>query len=224
MCEPYPKRCTAFAGFRRIATGDLAKVALKARAVIKSGEQAPVLIFDDLTSDQLEVDIRGPVKDVLARLEKSAGKGKPKDVSARPGADATPGPGRPKLGVIGREVTLLPRHWDWLNSQPGGASVTLRKLVEAAKRANAGQDRIRAARESTYRFMAAMAGNLPGFEEAARALFARKKDRFKEFEKLASVWPRDIRRHASKLMKETIRMEETAARAGQKGRTPAVGC
>ncbi len=141
------------------------------------------------TRIKLEVDIRGSAQDVLARLEKSAGKDKPKDVLAQSGEDTTPGPGRPKLGVIGHEVTLLPRHWDWLNSQPGGASVTLRRLVEAAKRPNAGQDRVRVAREATYRFMVVMGGNLPGFEEATRVLFAKTKDRFKEFEKLVRVWP-----------------------------------
>ena len=212
MYQPFPRSCTAFAGPRRIATGDLAEVALKAKEVIESGELAPVLIFDDLTSEQVEVDIRGSAKEVLARIEKSAGRDKPEDVLVQSGVDPAPGPGRPKLGVIGREVTLLPRHWDWLNTQPGGASVTLRKLVEAAKRANAGQDRIRLARESTYRFMAVMAGNLPGFEEATRVLFAKKKDRFKDFEKLVRVWPRDIRRHIIQLMKETIRMEEMATK------------
>ena len=201
------ERCTAFAGSRRIAAGDPAEVALKTKEVIEGGEQAPVLIFDDLTSEQLEVDFRGSVKDVLARLEKSAGKDIPKDVLGQSRDDTTHGPGRPKLGVVGREVTLLPRHWDWLNSQPGGASVTLRKLVEAAKRANAGQDRVRAARDATYRFMAVMAGNLPGFEEATRVLFAKKKDRFKEFEDLVRVWPRDIRRHVIRLMKETVACE-----------------
>ncbi|SRR6266568_1280904 len=208
MYQPHFKSCTAFAGARRIAAGDLAEVALKAKEVIDSGEQAPVLIFDDLTSEQLEVDMRGSTRDLLARLEKSAGKDNLKDVLAQSSEDTTHGPGRPRLGVIGREVTLLPRHWDWLNSQPGGASVTLRKLVEAAKRANAGQDRVRVAREATYRFMVVMAGNLPGFEEATRVLFAKKKDRFKEFEELVRVWPRDIRRHVIRLMKETIRMEK----------------
>jgi hypothetical protein len=206
MNQSCRKSCTAFAGYRRIAFGDLAEVALKAKEVIDSGERAPVLIFDDLTSEQVEVDTRGSAKDVLARLEKSAANDKPKDVVAKSGE--APGPGRPKLGVIGREVTLLPRHWDWLNSQPGGASVTLRKLVEAAKQANAGQDRIRVARDATYRFMTVMAGNLPGFEEASRVLFAKQKDRFNEFEELVRVWPRDIRRHVIRLMQETIRMEQ----------------
>lgn len=175
MNQPNPKSCTAFAGSRRIATGDLAEVALKTNAVIASGEQAPVLIFDDLTSEQLEVDLRGSAHDVLARLEKSAGKDKPEDVLAQSGEDARRGPGRPKLGVIGREVTLLPRDWDWLNSQPGGASITLRKLVHAAKRANQGLDRIRVAREATYKFMSVMGGNLPGFEEATRVLFSKRR-------------------------------------------------
>jgi len=206
MNQSCRKSCTAFAGSRRIASGDLAEVALKAKEVIDSGERAPVLIFDDLTSEQVEVDTRGSAKDVLARLEKSAANDESKDVVARSGE--APGPGRPKLGVVGREVTLLPRHWEWLNDQPGGASVTLRKLVEAARRANAGQDRVRAARDATYRFMVVMAGNLPGFEEATRVLFARKQDRFDQFEKLVIDWPRDIRRHVSRLMKETIRMEQ----------------
>ncbi len=73
------------------------------------------------------------------------------------------GRGRPKLGVVAREVTLLPRHWDWLNAQPGGASVALRKLVEQARRANGDADRARAAREAAYHFMSAMAGDLPAF-------------------------------------------------------------
>jgi hypothetical protein len=210
MHQPYPKSCTAFAGPRRIASGDLAEVALKANAVVRRDKQSPVLIFNDLTSEQLEVDLRGSAKEVLARLEKSAGKDKPKDVSPQSEGDTTHGPGRPRLGVIGREVTLLPRHWDWLNSQPGGASVTLRKLVEAAKRANAGQDRIRMAREAIYKFMVVMAGNLPGFEEATRVLFAKYEDRFKDFEQLVRVWPRDVRSHVIRLMKETIRMEKIA--------------
>ena len=105
-------------------------------------------------------------------------------------------PGRPKLGVVAREVTLLPRHWEWLNSQPGGASVALRKLVEEARRANSGKDRLRRAQEAAYRFMSTMAGNEPGFEEAARALFAGRQE---PFEALVRGWPKDVREHAKKL-------------------------
>src|SRR5579863_6549713 len=115
------------------------------------------------------------------------------DESAHPSdASAPRGRGRPKLGVVAREVTLLPRHWDWLASQPGGASVALRKLVEEARRANGDRDRHRAARDAAYHFMSAMAGNFNGFEEASRALFADDRGRFGE---LIAAWPDDIRDH-----------------------------
>jgi hypothetical protein len=100
--------------------------------------------------------------------------------------------GRPKLGVVAREVTLLPRHWEWLNAQPGGASVALRKLVEEARRANAGRDAARSARDATYKFMSAIASGLETFEEATRALFACDRPRF---EGLVSTWPADVREH-----------------------------
>jgi hypothetical protein len=93
-------------------------------------------------------------------------------------------------------VTLLPRHWEWLNAQPGGASVALRRLVDAARRSHGETDRGRAAREAAYHFMAAMAGDLPHFEEASRALFAH--DRHK-LESLIAAWPGDIRRHLVRL-------------------------
>ncbi len=94
-----------------------------------------------------------------------------------------PGPGRPKLGVVGREVTLLPRHWDWLSAQPGGASVTLRKLVEAARKQGQGEQKIRQTQDVAYRFMYAIAGDLPGFEEAARALYAWDLGRLEEIDR-----------------------------------------
>jgi hypothetical protein len=100
------------------------------------------------------------------------------------------------LGVVAREVTLLPRHWDWLSTQSGGASVALRKLVEAASRANESKDRLRLAQDATYRFMSAMAGNLPGYEEAVRALFANQPE---QYGVLSEAWPVDIRDHARML-------------------------
>ncbi len=117
-------------------------------------------------------------------------------------ADATvsdPGPrgrGRPKLGVVAREVTLLPRHWDWLGSQPGGASVALRRLVEAARRANQATDTKRQAQESAYRFITALAGDLPDYEEAVRMLFAQNRA---GFDMASAAWPADVRNHARKL-------------------------
>jgi hypothetical protein len=180
--------CTAFHGARRIATGELSQVALAVKAALDRDGIGAVLIFDDATSRPIEVDFRGTAADVLARLVPPAA------VAETPQAER--GPGRPRLGVVAREVTLLPRHWEWLSTQPGGASVALRKLVEEARRANVDQDRVRVAQESCYRFMSALAGNLPGFEEAARALFASDAPRFGA--QIAS-WPADVRAHTAKL-------------------------
>ncbi len=179
--------CTAFEGFEQLASGDLAIVVLKAKEAIDRPGAAPVLIFDDATSETVEVDFRGTADDVLKRL-----------ALAPPGPirELPRGPGRPRLGVVAREVTLLPRHWDWLNNQPGGASVALRKLVDGARRANEGLDRVRRSQEAAYRFMSALAGNLPGFEEAARALFAGDGLRFEE---RIAAWPADVKDHTRKL-------------------------
>ena len=192
-------RCTSFEGSRRIASGTLAEVALKTKKVIDRRERAPVLIFDDLTSEQIEVDLRGTPDDVLKRLTGTSKDGAPPAAPAQPDAEVRRGPGRPKLGVIAREVTLLPRHWDWLNGQPGGASVALRKLVEQARRVNDTKDRDRRSQESAYRFMSAIAGNLPGFEEATRALFANDPARLKG---LIRGWPKDIRAHLVRLIEQ----------------------
>jgi uncharacterized protein len=199
---PSKTLCTAFEGARRIASGELKQVALKTKAVIDRGQRAPVLIFDDTNSELIEVDFRGTAEDVLKRLTETTDDGAPGGVSAQREAQAPRRPGRPKLGVVAREVTLLPRHWDWLNSQPGGASVALRKLVEQARRVNATRDRVRQAQEAAYRFMSAMAGDEPGFEEAARALFAGKREHFEE---LGESWPIDVRDHAKELAAEAWR-------------------
>lgn len=184
--------CTAFAGSRRIASGELAEVAAAVKEVLDYGTSEPVLIFDDHTSEPVEIDFRGTPEEVLQRLAASP-------VAPEPGQTppaGTRGRGRPKLGVVAHEVTLLPRHWEWLNRQPGGASVTLRKLVEEAKRAGAGAEQVRLAQEATYRFLVTMAGDRPGFEEATRALFAGKRP---VFETLVDAWPADIAAHAKRL-------------------------
>ncbi len=183
--------CSAFADTRCVAQGDLHSVAAAVKQLIEQGEQAHVLIFDDVTSEPVEVDFRGSLKAVLGRLPQPV----VPDAAASEDA-AVRAPGRPKLGVVAREVTLLPRHWEWLAAQPGGASVVLRKLVEAASRANEDKDRMRRAQESAYRFMAAMAGNLPGYEEAVRALYANQPE---QFGALTEAWPADIRDHARML-------------------------
>lgn len=208
MDEQNPKRCTAFEGSRRIASGDLAEVVVKVKEVIDRGEREPVLIFDDFTSELIEVDFRGTMNDVLKRLEKPAITGESAVAPADTDRSAPRGRGRPKLGVVSREVTLLPRHWDWLNSQPGGASVALRKLVEEARRVNSEKDKVRHSQEAAYRFMSAMAGNLPGFEEATRALFAGNRERF---DGCVSSWPADVRDHALKLSSVALRSRESVS-------------
>ena len=180
-------RCTAFAGPARIASGELRHVALKARLAHAAG--ARVLVFEDASGRQVDLPLELPEGELLRQLSAPASK-----------ADSAPapvrGPGRPKLGVVAREVTLLPRHWDWLAAQPGGASVALRKLVEDARRVSVNGDRRRAAQEAAYRFMQAMAGDLPGYEDAIRALFAGDVARFEE---LTATWPEDVRDHAALL-------------------------
>lgn len=181
---------TAFEGFERIGSGSPMEVGLASKAVLDRGERAPVLIFDDETGEQVELDLRGTLEEIRERLA-------PSSIEEGPEIDPEPrGPGRPKLGVVGREVTLLPRHWDWLNGQPGGASVALRKLVEEARRDHEGRDRVRRAREATYRVMSSLAGNLPGFEEASRALFAGDPERMAE---QIRGWPEDVRSYLSRL-------------------------
>jgi uncharacterized protein len=186
--------CTAFNGTKLIASGSLRQVALKAKEVLDRASHAQVLIFDDLTSELIELDFRGTPAQVAKRLEKIAGDS---EVTEPPLPEAGGrGPGRPKLGVVAREVTLLPRHWEWLAAQPGGASVALRKLVEHARKANRDQDQLRRAQEATYRFVSAMAGNEPGFEEAIRVLFGGQETRFYS---IVAPWPSDVRDHAKRL-------------------------
>jgi len=168
---------TAFIGHNLLATGSLDSVVLK----VKSAE-GPALVFEDSTGKQLDFDLRGSDQDVLARLasdprfEKRA-------------------PGRPRLGVVSREVSLLPRHWEWLEKQPGGASASLRRLVEEAHKATENGDR--EAIDAAGRFMWALAGNLPHFEEASRALYTRDRERLAA---LLADWPPDVREHVERLL------------------------
>lgn len=197
MSDQIITSCTAFNGPSCIASGDLRQVAQQVKQALDQGAPNSILIFDDETSEPVEIDFRGSIADVLARLEKAGLCSSPSLQSETEPAPAEPrGPGRPKLGVVAREVTLLPRHWDWLNSQPGGASVALRKLVEDARRIHATRDRIRKTQESVYRFLSAMAGNLPGYEEALRALFAKNAA---DFARQIETWPPDIRNHVRKI-------------------------
>ncbi|CAN7453171.1 DUF2239 family protein [Phenylobacterium sp. LjRoot225] len=180
MSEP-PATWTLFAGEQRLVTGAPLDVAATAQAAMQRDEDGPVLAFDDLTGRVVDLDLRGSAAEVAARYAPQA--------APRPR-------GRPKLGVVAREITLLPRHWEWLGAQPGGASVALRKLVDQARRADSdGGDR-KASQEAAFRFMSSMAGDLPGYEEAIRALFA---DDRQGFETNVAKWPADVVAYARRL-------------------------
>ncbi len=168
-----------FHGDTRVAEGPLDAAMPRIReAMLKGG--APPVVFDLATGRGVDLDLRGSLADALARLEP-------------PPTPEKRGPGRPKLGVVAREVTLLPRHWDWLSAQPGGASVALRKLVEAQMKGGEGPERARRAKEATWRFLTAMAGDRPGYEEATRWLFA---GDWTAFEAAVEGWPADVRETA----------------------------
>lgn len=175
-----PILCTAFSGVDRLAAGALPDVALAVKAALAKNPTASLLVFNDATGAVIDLDLRGSDADVVARLAPAETRGR----------------GRPKLGVVAREVTLLPRHWDWLAAQPGGASQALRRLIDAARKADDGRTEARLRLDAAYRFLCVLAGNLPGFEEAARALFANDAKRFAQ---LTAAWPLDLCAHAHKL-------------------------
>ena len=181
---------TAFAEMARIASGPLSEIAL----LVKHSDPAAAqpLVFDDHSGRVVDLDLRGTDAEIVTRYQPKA---TPIPIRKR---------GRPKLGVVAREVTLLPRHWDWLSQQPGGASRALRRLVDEARRADAGTTDARQAQEAAYRFMSALAGNLPGFEEASRALFS---GNLPAFEAHIANWPDDVRTYALQFMTRTDRPE-----------------
>lgn len=201
MSDSLNQPSTAFAGHKLLISGPLADVALAVAHA--AGGLETILVFDDATGRIVDLDVRGSDTEILERLaappKPQAGRHRPKanDVSgAETAEDGSKGRGRPRLGVVAREVTLLPRQWDWLATQPGGASATLRRLVdEAAKGANPRQQR-RSAQEAAYRFMQAIAGDLPGYEEATRALFA---DDMAALRERILDWPPDVQAHSLRL-------------------------
>jgi hypothetical protein len=182
---PRQTHYTAFLGARLLASGPLDQVLAAVKPAFDGDCGAPILIFEDATGAQVDFDLRGAPPEVLARA-----------LPAR-----RTGPGRPKLGVVAREISLLPRHWEWLERQPNGASAAIRRLVDDARKANPEEERIRSAITAASRFLSAMAGNLPGYEEATRALFSRNRDRFEE---LIGAWPEDIAAHARRMTSDCL--------------------
>ncbi|MDO9404281.1 MAG: DUF2239 family protein [Polaromonas sp.] len=189
---------TAFYGHSILATGSANTIIplLRVHAHNTSDQHQALLVFDDHTGRQTELDLRDPLA-VVADAATPGDSGERETTGSPASSGAAPrGPGRPRLGVVAREVTLLPRQWEWLNHQPGGASVALRRLVDDARRSGAGADAGRRAQEATYAFISAIAGDLAGFEDAARALFARDAARFTA---LTTAWPADIQAYAHRL-------------------------
>lgn len=200
--DTQPRTYTAFGDTRLVATGPIEEVALRTKEWLEQGG-VPVLIFEDQSGQQIDLDLRGTHDEALARLQAH-----PWFQRRQEQEEKRTGPGRPKLGVTSREISLLPRHWDWLGEQPGGASVTLRKLVEEKMKQGQGKDRARKSRDAASRFMWGMGGNLPDFEEASRA-FTRKE--YERFDQLIESWPADIRTHVRKLVATAAQDEKEAA-------------
>lgn len=180
------KTYTAFAGETLIGSGPLQEVLPQVKRWVDQSENPNVLIFEDETGQQVDFDLQGTLDEVLVR--------------ALPVRQPT-GPGRPKLGVVSREVTLLPRHWAWLEQQPNGASAALRRLIDQARANDPAQQRARLAKDATYRFMSVIAGDLPGYEEANRALYA---GQHEPFEALIHGWPHDVRVHLQKMAQDAF--------------------
>lgn len=207
------RRLTAFHGQERIAQGGVEEVLAAAKRRVDAGGRERIAIFDD-EAGVLDIDFRGTLDEVLGRLdqhpllrpETPPPAGRP-GTGQKPGDGPRQGPGRPKLGVVAREVTLLPRHWDWLSQQRGGASAAIRRLVDDARKRGASGEQARKAQEASYRFMSDMTADLPGFEEASRSFFAGKYEAFFE---ITGGWPKDIRDHIESLVSRQRELEEVA--------------
>ena len=186
---------TAFGGHTALTTGPIKTVVAAAKS--HWDKQADtVLVFDDATGKQIDFDFEGSSDEVLEKLwwhplfRSQENLMTARDASQR-------GPGRPKLGVVSREISLLPRHWEWLEGQPQGASAAIRRLVDEARKRAPDADRARRTREAAGNFLWAMAGNLANFEEASRALYAGDGERL---ERQIQYWPKDVRAYVYRLL------------------------
>ena len=200
---------TAFAGCCLVASGSINETVLRVKQLLDQEEFAEILIFEDQSGQQIDFDFRGTPDEVLHRLTSH-----PHFASAAAAPKPRTGPGRPKLGVVCREISLLPRHWEWLERQPSGISASLRRQTEEAMKRGAGKEHARLAREAAGKFMWTMAGNLPGFEEASRALYAADRPRL---EGIVRTWPEDVRNHLVRLFDESVRLEKEAASSDRDG-------
>lgn len=192
---------TAFQDNQQFASGDPWDVAITVSHALQQQPGQNIYIFDDQAGRMVDIDLTISPAALMAQLQAQY------TVNETTAPEALRGAGRPKLGVVAREVTLLPRHWEWLATQPSGASATLRKLVEQARKQDQATVAIRQAQEATDRFMNAMLGNAPGYEAAARALYAGQKENFLHY---TEQWPTDLRNYVQRLAEPafgTIKVE-----------------
>jgi len=187
--ETTERTYSAFANDTLVASGQLRTVLSATWQRLHAGADETLLLFEDWTGRQVDFDFRGTADEVVARAEAAHASQEAQAAGARRG--------RPRLGVVSREVSLLPRHWEWLEEQPNGISAALRRLVDEARKREPEKERARRAVEATSRFMSALAGNRPGFEEASRALFAGDRVRFCD---LVRDWPADVRHYLERLL------------------------
>jgi len=198
------ENCSAFAGQRHIATGTLEQVALKAKSFLESHPNTSLLFFDDERGSEFDLNLRGSDAEVKDRLLEQFPDSQSLEAENQQSSSPRVGPGRPRLNVVPREVTLLPRHWRWLNDRPGSASAQLRSLIDEAQHRNRDTDRRKRAQKSVFVFISALAGNNVNFEEAVRALFGGEKA---QFSALIESWPDDVRQHALRLSEEAFQPE-----------------
>jgi len=190
-----PYAFVAFAGDSALVRGDLPSVAVAVQRAVAAGEARPIAVLDASNSQVVDLDLRGSETDVAARLSfktEATTEGETAQVASR-----ACGPGRPRLGVVSREISLLPRHWDWLKTQRGGASAALRRLVDEARRDAGARDRFEAAQEAVDRYLRVMAGDRPHYEEALRAFYAGREG---DLTTHSATWPADIRAHLDVLL------------------------
>lgn len=187
----------AFRDQTLLGAGPVVDVARVLQSLMAQGEAPNFLLFNAATGQQIDIELAADIAYIEQRYAPES--------NLNDGVGAADGlrksRGRPKLGVVGREVTLLPRHWEWLDHQRGGASAALRRLIDGERKSKVNEDRVRQAQDSTNRFIYAMAGNLEGFEEAVRSLYAGDKAGFLHH---IRSWPTDIRQCATTFAREAF--------------------
>ena len=182
------KKYSAIQDQNLIVMGELPVVLKEIKLFLDQGGCEPVLIFDHTDGRQWDFNFQGTLEEVLSRAIV------PEDDNCN-----KPGPGRPRLGIVSREVTLLPRHWDWLEQQPGKASGTLRRLVEDAMKHPSDDFIIRQKQEALGRIISSVGGNLIGFEDFLRILHRKE---WNKVEEVIKEWPLGIKKIITTILNE----------------------